>query len=55
MCGDRDLPAAMGLSMVLITSVYVLTNVAYFAALSVPEVLLSEAVALVSEYISYHA
>lgn len=42
----RDLPLAMFASILLIIMVYVLTNIAYFAALTPAEVIASDAVAL---------
>ena len=47
----KNLPRAIAISCVLVTVVYVLTNVAFYTTLSVPEVLGSEAVAVVSEEI----
>ena len=44
----RDLPRAIGLSIVLVTVVYVITNIAFYTTLSPAEVLGSEAVAAVS-------
>ena len=43
----KNLPRAIAISCVLVTVVYVLTNVAFYTTLSVPEVLGSEAVAVV--------
>ncbi|CAG0896760.1 unnamed protein product [Darwinula stevensoni] len=43
-----NLPKAIGISCVLVTVVYVLTNMAFFTALTTKEVLESEAVAVVS-------
>ena len=39
---------AIAISCILVTVVYVMTNVAFYTTLSVPEVLGSEAVAVVS-------
>ena len=44
----NDLPKAIAISIVLVTVVYTLTNIAFYTTLSVPEVLGSEAVAAVS-------
>lgn len=43
----RNLPIAIGFSCILVTIVYVLTNVAFFSALSPADMLNSEAVAVV--------
>ena len=43
----RNLPRAIAFSITLVTVVYVLTNVAFYTTLNVPEVLGSEAVAVV--------
>ena len=40
------MPRAIAISCILVTVVYVLTNVAFYTTLSVPEVLGSEAVAV---------
>ena len=45
----RDLPRAIIVSVLLVTVFYVLANIAFYTTLSVPEVLGSEAVAVVSE------
>jgi len=42
----RNLPRAISFSIILVTIVYVLTNIAFYTTLSVPEVLGSEAVAV---------
>ena len=43
----RNLPRAIGISIILVTVVYTLTNIAFYTTLSVPEVLGSEVVAVV--------
>ena len=43
----KNLPRAIAISCILVTVVYVMTNVAFYTTLSVPEVLGSEAVAVV--------
>ena len=48
----RNLPRAIAISCTLVTFVYVMTNVAFYTTLSVPEVLGSEAVAVVT-YITF--
>ena len=45
----RDLPKAIIVSVLLVTVFYVLANIAFYTTLSVPEVLGSQAVAVVSE------
>eukprot|EP00088_Acartia_fossae_P065772 TRINITY_DN811_c0_g1_i11.p1 TRINITY_DN811_c0_g1~~TRINITY_DN811_c0_g1_i11.p1 ORF type:complete len:489 (-),score=-32.03 TRINITY_DN811_c0_g1_i11:89-1555(-) len=42
----KNLPRAIAISCILVTVVYVLTNIAFYTTLSVPEVLGSEAVAV---------
>jgi len=42
----RDLPKAIGISCLLVTVVYVMTNVAFFSTLDVSEILGSDAVAV---------
>ena len=44
---NKNLPRAIYISMPLVTLVYVLANVAYFAVLSTSEILASDAVAVV--------
>lgn len=45
---DRNIPLAIILSMVAVTVFYVLVNVAYYTMMSADELLMSEAVAVVS-------
>jgi len=42
----KNLPKAIAISIILVTVVYVMTNIAFYTTLSVPEVLGSEAVAV---------
>ena len=49
----RDLPKAIIISVALVTIFYVLANVAFYTTLNVPEVLGSEAVAVVSGFSFY--
>ena len=44
----RNLPRAIAISIILVTTVYVLTNIAFYTTLSPIEVLSSNAVAVVS-------
>lgn len=44
----RNIPLAICISMAIVTVGYVLTNVAYFTTISAEELLLSNAVAVVS-------
>ena len=43
----RDLPRGIVIAMLAITGIYVMTNVAFFAVLTIDELLTSDAVALV--------
>ena len=45
----RNLPRGIAISIILVMVVYILTNIAFYTTLSVPEVLGSEAVAVVRE------
>jgi len=49
----NDLPKAIAISIVLVTVVYTLTNIAFYTTLSVPEVLGSEAVAATFAEVMY--
>ena len=47
MCDARNLPKAIWISIVLVTTVYTLTNIAYFTTVSPKEILSGAAVAVV--------
>ena len=48
---QKDMPRAIYISITIVTIVYVLTNVAYFALVSPAEMMMSDAVAVVSVYV----
>jgi len=49
----RNLPRAIGISIILVIIVYAMTNIAFYTTLSVPEVLGSEAVAVTFAEVLY--
>ena len=51
----RNLPRAIAISLVLVTVVYVMTNVAFYTTLSPSEVLGSTAVAVVTLSILFYS
>ena len=52
---QRDMPRAIYISIPLVTVIYVLANVAYFAVVSPDEVKVSNAVAVVSNFNQGHS
>ena len=48
----RDMPRAIYISLPLVTGIYVLANISYFCVLSPSEMLASDAIAVVSQYLN---